>query len=79
MKDRNIFPSPIIQDNNMDKSFLTIKDLSQLLDVPKSFIYEHTRKGSNDPIPGAFRFGKHLRFKKDEIDKWIERHRKARG
>jgi len=56
--------------------FLTVDQLSEMLCVPRSFIYEHTRKGSIDPIPGAFRFGKHLRFKKDDIDKWIEGHRK---
>ena len=60
----------------MDSRFLTIDQLSQLLTLPKSFFYERTRKGSLDPIPGAFRFGKHLRFKKEEVEKWIEQHRK---
>jgi len=56
--------------------FLTISELTEMLSLPKSFVYEHTRKGSIDPIPGAFRFGKHLRFKREDIDKWIEKHRK---
>jgi len=55
--------------------FLSISELTEILSLPRSFVYEHTRKGSPDPIP-AFRFGKHLRFKKDEVDKWIEKHRK---
>lgn len=56
-------------------SFITLGDLSELLGLPPAFIYEHTRKGSKDPIP-SFRFGKHLRFSKIEIKEWIERHRK---
>ena len=55
--------------------FLTIDELTEMLTLPKSFIYEHTRKGSTDPIP-VFRFGKHLRFKRQDIDTWIEKHRK---
>jgi excisionase family DNA binding protein len=56
--------------------FISVDDLSMILALPRSFIYEHSRRGSKDPIPGAFRFGKHLRFKKDEVEKWIEKHRK---
>jgi excisionase family DNA binding protein len=60
----------------MNEPFLKIEDLVQTLNLPRSFIYEHTRKGSPDPLP-AYRFGKHLRFKSEEIRKWIEAHRKS--
>lgn len=56
-------------------SFLTIDEVIELLNLPKGFIYDHTRKGSRDPLP-CYKFGKHLRFKEDELVKWIERHRK---
>ena len=46
--------------------FITPEQLSHMLSLPMSFIYDHTRKGSPDPIPGAFKFGKHLRFKVEE-------------
>ena len=59
----------------MDNIFLTPNQLSEMLGLPRSFIYEHTRAGSKDPLPG-FRFGKHLRFRQDELEKWVERHRK---
>jgi excisionase family DNA binding protein len=58
------------------KVFITVKQLCEWLDLPKSFVYEHTRRGSIDPLPGAFKFGKHLRFKRIEVEKWIEDHRK---
>jgi len=57
--------------------FITPEQLSQTLSLPMSFIYEHTRKGSKDRIPGTYRFGKHLRFKLEEIEKWIEKHEKG--
>jgi excisionase family DNA binding protein len=59
----------------MSETFLNPDDLSEMLGLPRSFIYEHTRRGSNDPLPG-FRFGKHLRFRRDEVEKWVEKHRK---
>jgi excisionase family DNA binding protein len=59
-----------------ESAFLSTEDLSKTLGLPMSFIYEHTRRGSKDRIPGIFGFGKHLRFKRDEVEKWIEKHRK---
>lgn len=58
------------------EAFLTIDDLTEILNLPRSFVYDHTRKGAKDPIPGAFRFGKHLRFNRSEVEAWIEDHRK---
>jgi excisionase family DNA binding protein len=63
-------------DKALTTKFLTTDDLMQLINVPRTFVYEHTRKGSLDPLP-AYRFGKHLRFKSEEIQKWIEDHRKS--
>jgi excisionase family DNA binding protein len=59
----------------LSEIFLNPEQLSLMLGLPRSFIYEHTRKGSRDPLPG-FRFGKHLRFKGSEIERWVEKHRK---
>jgi excisionase family DNA binding protein len=58
------------------KPFLSVDDLSGMLDLPRSFVYEHCRKGTKDPIPGAYMFGKHLRFKREDVERWIEKHRK---
>ena len=48
--------------------------VSKRLGLPRSFIYEHTRKGSQDRIP-CYRFGKHLRFNWSEVAVWIEKHK----
>ena len=59
----------------MTEQFLTVSDLTQRLNVKRSWIFEHTRRGTEDPIP-AYRFGKYLRFKREEIEDWVEKHRK---
>lgn len=59
----------------MSGTFVTPDQLAEMLSMPMSWVYEHTRKGSKDPLPG-FRFGKHLRFKRDEVETWLEKHRK---
>jgi excisionase family DNA binding protein len=54
--------------------YLTIEEVAALMSVPKSFIYRRTCRGHSDPIP-SFRFGGHLRFRLDEIERWIATHR----
>lgn len=55
--------------------YLSVEQLAEMLGVPKSFIYRRTCEGHEDPIP-AYRFGGHLRFRLDEVQVWIEQHRK---
>jgi excisionase family DNA binding protein len=55
--------------------YLSVDQVAELLGVPKSFIYRRTCDGHPDAIP-AFRFGGHLRFRLDEVEAWIEEHRK---
>lgn len=45
-----------------------------MMRVPKSFIYRRTAKGHDDPIPN-YRLGRHLRFKLEDVEAWIENHR----
>lgn len=54
--------------------YLTIDQVATLIGVPKSFIYRRTARGHGDPIP-HYRLGGHLRFKLDDVEEWIERHR----
>jgi excisionase family DNA binding protein len=42
-------------------SLLTVEEVAELLKVPVSWVYEHTRKRGLDRIPG-FRLGKYWRF-----------------
>lgn len=53
----------------INNKYLTIDELSDLLQIPKSWIYERTRKNQ---IPHK-RIGKYLRFDQSEIENWINR------
>lgn len=55
--------------------YLTIEDVAELLSVPRSFIYRRTARGHGDPIP-HYRVGGHLRFKFEDVEAWMEGHRK---
>lgn len=49
---------------------LTADELSQILRVPKTTLYTLSQQGR---IP-AIKIGKHWRYIKDEIKKWIEKN-----
>ncbi len=49
-------------------------DLCEKLKVPRSAVYERARKGE---IPGAFRIGKHWRFRADITEQWIQEQIRA--
>ena len=53
---------------------LTVEEVSELLCVPVSWVYERTRKRGQDRIPG-FRLGKYWRFREEDVIAWLERQR----
>ena len=53
------------------KEFLTIAELAEYLSIKPSTIYSMVE---NKEIP-FFRFGRLIRFRREEIDTWIENHR----
>jgi len=55
----------------MGKEYLTIDDLAQYLNMRRSTVYSWVE---NKQIP-FFRFGRLLRFRREEIDAWTESHR----
>ena len=57
----------------MEKEFLTITDLSQYLNLKESTIYAKVEGG----ILPHYRIGRLIRFKKAEIDHWMEGQRSA--
>ena len=63
---------PVRKDRPANK-YLTIEDLSLLLQVPKSWIYERTRRNQ---IPFK-KLGKYLRFDQLEVENWISKDRSA--
>lgn len=50
---------------------LNIRELASLLNVPVSWIYDRTRKGSSVQIP-HYKIGKYVRFDKDEVLKFLK-------
>jgi excisionase family DNA binding protein len=59
--------------NGRDR-LLTIQEVADLLQVPTSWLYSHSRKRSKDRIP-AVKVGKYVRFNQDDVTEWIERHK----
>ncbi len=55
-------------------SLMTVADVAELLKVPVSWVYEHTRRRSIERIPG-FRLGKYWRFRESDVLAWLERQR----
>ena len=60
----NAAPSPL----------LTVGDLHEALKVPKSWIYDRTRR-KKDPIP-HFKVGRYPRFDLAEVKAWLKDHEK---
>ena len=55
--------------------FLTVHEVSKLLQVPVSWVYGRLRDRSTEPLPG-YRVGKYWRFREQEIIAWVKRHRR---
>jgi excisionase family DNA binding protein len=55
---------------------LTIQQVADLLQVPASWVYGRTRTRSADRIPG-FRLGKYWRFRRAEVETWVEGQRRG--
>jgi excisionase family DNA binding protein len=53
---------------------LTVQEVADLLRVPVSWVYGHTRKRSRERIPG-YRVGKYWRFSVDEVMSWLREAR----
>ena len=50
---------------------ITAQELSKILKVPLSWIYDRTRKGSTDHIP-HYKVGKYLRFSEEEVVSYLK-------
>lgn len=55
----------------MIQDLLTIDEMAKTLKVPKSWLYSRTRETGPDAIP-RIKVGKYIRFRIDDVMKWIE-------
>ncbi len=55
----------------MPDQLLTVDELAAALKVPKSWIYDKTRRKGADAIP-SLRVGKYIRFRFDAVLVWLE-------
>jgi len=58
------------------REFLTIDEVSEVLKVPKTWIYQRTRERSPSTIP-FYKLGKYLRFDIDEVLAWLREQRRG--
>lgn len=56
---------------DMGDQLMTTEEVSAYLTVPVTTIYQWRTRGSG---PRAVRVGRHLRFRRSEVDAWVERH-----
>ena len=54
-----------------DQILLTVEELAEILRVPKSWIYSH-----QDQLP-TVRLGRYVRFKRSEIESFLDKQRLA--
>jgi len=52
-------------------TFLTTDELANALKVPKSWVYDKTRRKGEDIIP-HLRVGKYCRFRLPDVVEWLE-------
>ena len=59
--------------NKIPGDILTIEELSAYLKIPRSTLYKIVREGK---IPSQ-KVGRHWRFRKETIDRWLDETRAA--
>jgi excisionase family DNA binding protein len=58
----------------MDDRFMTLKEVAQYLHLNERTVYKWAQEGT---IPGS-KLGSTWRFRRSEIDSWVEQHKNAR-
>lgn len=55
-------------------SVLTVDELAEYLKIPKSTLYKLAQEGK---VPGQ-KVGRHWRFRKEAIDRWLDERQRRR-
>ena len=59
-----------METNVREDTLLTVGEVAEILRVPRSWVYEHTRERCRDRIPGI-RLGKYWRFVEADVIAWL--------
>ena len=59
------------------EELLTVEEVSAILKVPKSWVYEQTRKRGLEKMP-HIKLGRYLRFEEKAVVLYVSKHRKNR-
>ncbi len=57
------------------EELLTVDDIAAMLKVPKSWVYERTRRRGKDRLP-FLKLGKYVRFEEGAVKAYLERQRR---
>jgi excisionase family DNA binding protein len=57
-------------------TLLTVRELADELRVPVATVYRWNSDGTGPPV---YRVGRHARFKRDEVDRWLEQQARPVG
>ena len=60
----------------MNQKLLTVDELSESLNVPKSRIYSRTRETGPDAMP-SIKVGKYCRFVLDDVLDWLKKQNES--
>ncbi len=60
----------------MNQNLLTVDELSESLNVPKSWIYSRTRETGPDAMP-MIKVGKYCRFILDDVLDWLKKQNES--
>jgi len=52
-------------------TLMSTEDLARYLGIPVNTLYQWRHKGEG---PRAIRVGRHLRFRREDVDAWLERN-----
>jgi excisionase family DNA binding protein len=59
----------------MEECLMSVQDLAQFLGVPKRTIYGWRTQGMG---PLGHRIGRHVRYRRQDVDRWLEEQRDPR-
>ena len=60
-----------VRDHIAPDELLTVDELAAILKVPRSWIYQHTRKRGHERLP-HLKLGKYLRFVESQVRSFLE-------